>query len=295
MDNQMIFYGTGAAEGVPNPFCRCFLCEHARRQGGRDRRRRSMLRVGRSLCIDMGPDTVAAAMDFGDLHDLAHVLITHTHEDHFYYALAETRALAKPVPEAPLHCYLTGPAYDVLAGYFGNRSIYGGRLQTLVDRGIVAYHRLEYLQQAPVGETTVIPFKGNHPGHMGEMAANYLLQTGGETIYYGVDTGYYLEETFEALRGRHVDILISECTRGNEISKGPQPARHLHFDAALSVFQRLFDADVIDEKTRIYLTHLNHKHTATHEQMEQLAANAVFPCRIEIAYDGMRVVLDGCR
>ena len=52
----MKFYGTGAAEGIPNPFCGCYLCEYARKHGGKDVRTRSMFRLTPNICIDMGPD-----------------------------------------------------------------------------------------------------------------------------------------------------------------------------------------------------------------------------------------------
>ena len=32
----MIFLGTGASEGIPNPFCRCRICETARKMGGKE-------------------------------------------------------------------------------------------------------------------------------------------------------------------------------------------------------------------------------------------------------------------
>ena len=34
-----------------------------------------------------------------------------------------------------------------------------------------------------------------------------------KVLYYGTDTGYYLPETVKYLAGRHIDILITECTR----------------------------------------------------------------------------------
>ena len=34
MTDTGIFYGTGAAEGVPSPFCDCPMCNYAREHGG---------------------------------------------------------------------------------------------------------------------------------------------------------------------------------------------------------------------------------------------------------------------
>ena len=47
-----MFYGTGAAEGIPDPFCRCPVCENARKKGGKEIRHRTMFRVNEELCIE---------------------------------------------------------------------------------------------------------------------------------------------------------------------------------------------------------------------------------------------------
>ena len=53
---RAMFYGTGAAEGIPDPFCTCYLCQYARDHGGKDVRTRSMFRVDPTMVIDMGAD-----------------------------------------------------------------------------------------------------------------------------------------------------------------------------------------------------------------------------------------------
>ena len=91
MNNNLVFYGTGAAEAIPSPFCSCRVCRFAREHGGREERARSMLRVSDELSLDLGPDAVLRAMRFGDLTKLRHVLVTHTHLDHFSYDMMEVR------------------------------------------------------------------------------------------------------------------------------------------------------------------------------------------------------------
>ena len=82
-EKMMLFLGTGAAEGIPTPFCRCRVCENARKKGGKEVRMRSGFRVSRELLIDFGPDLFAGCVKTGtDLYDLKYLLITHTHEDH---------------------------------------------------------------------------------------------------------------------------------------------------------------------------------------------------------------------
>ena len=48
-EKMMLFLGTGAAEGIPTPFCRCRVCENARKKGGKEVRMRSGFRVSRAF------------------------------------------------------------------------------------------------------------------------------------------------------------------------------------------------------------------------------------------------------
>lgn len=64
---RAMFYGTGAAEGIPDPFCTCYLCQYARDHGGKDVRTRSMFRVDPTMVIDMGADAYTQANRYGGL------------------------------------------------------------------------------------------------------------------------------------------------------------------------------------------------------------------------------------
>ena len=62
MNSNLVFYGTGAAEAIPSPFCSCRVCQFARERGGREERARSMFRVNEELSVDLGPDAVLRAI-----------------------------------------------------------------------------------------------------------------------------------------------------------------------------------------------------------------------------------------
>ena len=94
MTDTGIFYGTGAAEGVPSPFCDCPMCNYAREHGGKDVRKRSCFRLGRNIMIDMGPDIFTQALQYGSMCDIEHVLITHTHDDHFDFTALGLMSMA---------------------------------------------------------------------------------------------------------------------------------------------------------------------------------------------------------
>lgn len=284
----MKFYGTSAAEAIPNPFCDCFLCNHARKAGGKDIRTRSMFRLSEQIAIDLGADSLMQAIAYGDFRNLEHVLITHSHEDHFAYMMMGVRKMATHRKETPL--ILTDKAYDIIDFYRNNTPILKGSVKELEENNIIQFKKLEFYQEYQVGNVKVIPFKGNHFGNMDENAANYLItMDDGKILFYGLDTGYYLEETFEKLKNYKFDYFISECTFGNAPDRPEKPHGHLDIPSCMLVFKRLLEQGTINENTKIYLTHINHCHTATHQDMVDYFTKTDFPCEIQVAYDGMEI------
>lgn len=290
MNKDLIFYGTSAAEGIPDPFCQCYLCENARKKGGRDVRTRSMFRINEAVCLDLGADSFLQAMRYGDFIHLEHVLVTHTHEDHFAYMMMGVRKMATHRIDKPLHYYLTDDAYKIVDFYRSHTPILKGSVRELEEAGIISFHRQEFQVPFEVDGMEITAFRGNHFGNMDENCANYLIRRqDGKTLFYGLDTGYYLEEVFEQLKHQHIDCLISECTFGNAADRGEKPHGHLDIASCLKVFRRLWEQGTIDSSTVIYLTHINHCHTADHEQMQRIFDEAIFPVPITVAFDGMQI------
>ncbi len=96
------FLGTGAAEGIPNAFCRCVNCEAARRASGPSVRKRSAALVGDDLLVDLGPDIMTAAQAHGcPLTEVRYCLQTHPHSDHLDLSHLLNRSPAYGVPDAP--------------------------------------------------------------------------------------------------------------------------------------------------------------------------------------------------
>lgn len=289
--NKGIFYGTGAAEGIPNPFCGCYLCEYARTHGGKDIRTRSMFRVSEKVMIDMGADSFVQAAKYGDFKNLEHVLITHTHEDHFAYMMLSVRKMATHRPVKTLHFYFTDRAYELVGLMRENRAFMKGALPQMEADGIVEFHRLNYGETYEVDDCKVIPLKGHHFGNMQEKCANYLIMLpDGKRLYYGLDTGAYEEETLDCLKKEKLDILISECTYGNVEDTYPDPG-HLSLTTCVKMIEKLRAQGSLKEECRIYLTHINHVHTAYHEKLQELVDQYRLPYPCTVAYDGMEIDL----
>lgn len=287
MDHSLKFYGTGAAEAIPCPFCSCRVCQNAREAGGREVRRRAMFRISEEMCIDLGPDTVDQAIRLGDLTRLRHVLITHTHLDHLAYGVMEVRKMAYERGDWPLNYYLTDKAFEVVER-FSSDSLIREETESLL-LGTIRFHRLTYGETAEIAGVGVTPLRGNHRGQVGENSANYLLRLpDGKTLYYGLDTGWYLPETLQALSGIELDYLISECTFGLTPGRGEQPDGHLDAFACERLFHLLARQGTLTEKSRVYLTHINH-YTSTGAELEAWLNSRRFPCPVILAYDGLQI------
>lgn len=290
MGNAM-FYGTGAAEGIPDPFCSCYLCEYARQHGGKDVRTRSMFRVDPTMVIDMGADAYTQANRFGDLKQLTDVLITHTHEDHFCFMMMNVWNMATHRSVPCLHYYFVDKGYDIVKVMRENPAFIKGNLLKLEEKGILQCHRLDFFQTYTIGGKKVTPLKGHHWGNMDDQSANFLVEMpDGVVLYYGCDTGKYEPETLEYLKSVKIDVLISECTNGDGEDAMPDPT-HLSYTTALATIQQLREMGTLNDNSRVYLTHINHLHTAYHDRLQTMWNNAGLPNPCTVAWDGLEIEL----
>ena len=56
------FLGTGASEGIPSMYCKCAVCENARKVGGKEIKARMGVLIDEDLLIDFSPDMFFFAM-----------------------------------------------------------------------------------------------------------------------------------------------------------------------------------------------------------------------------------------
>lgn len=82
---EFTFLGTGAAEQYPGLWCTCEYCTKARKMGGRNIRHTSSGHFAGDCLIDFPPETFTQGERYGvDLLASRLLLVTHSHEDHFY-------------------------------------------------------------------------------------------------------------------------------------------------------------------------------------------------------------------
>ena len=282
----MRFLGTGAAEMLPDPFCDCPLCRDAR-EHPEHVRLRSMLQLDRDSLIDFGPDLGAVCARYRlDLTGLRQVFVTHTHQDHFCFANAGLVHMSRTRTE-PLDIYLSEGALKSLEAVFLPAQ------QPNAGMGKAARHVQDHIRFHPVavgepfrvGAYTVTALGTTHPVSEFENAVNYLFRRDdGRKLLYACDTGYYPEGSLAILEGAQTDVLIMDATYGS--NEDANTRSHLNAWAFRDMLAIFLERKIITPGTRVFATHINHKHTFTHELYQQwFDQNAPIP--VTVARDGL--------
>lgn len=262
---DVLLLGTGAADGIPNPFCWCGTCDDARAR--EELRTPTSVLVDGRLLIDPGPEAPRQVSRLGrDLVGLRAVLAGHAHDDHLDPAILLHRSW---VTSAPLE--LAGP-----------KAVTDTARQWLDPaQTAVTFTTVTAGDRFSLAGYEVTALAANHEA-FGE-ALCYLVE-GPEvdgrrpTMLYATDTGPLPEATWQLLAGRRADLVLLEETFGPCTDKGD---KHLHFATFAATVARLRECGVADERTRVVAVHLAHHNPPLAELRTVLAG-----CGAEVLPDG---------
>lgn len=278
----MRFLGTGAGEGTPDPFCKCRVCENARRVGGKEIRARSCF-LADDVLVDPGCDyAMQCAHQRISLADIEHILISHTHGDHMNPSLIWERFVARKGREKPLNIYLSHEGMR----FFEEQYPVVGDKAWLADVNLIP---LEIGVPRQIGSWKVTPLRGRHGTKFERNSTNYLMEKPGKKMYYALDSGYFLDETFAALQAAALDVLIMECT--NPIldrSVSGKRDGHMDYFTAMDTLAELYRLGAITASTQVYFSHISPNET-THAELAAHLAALDTPYRITAAWDGMEI------
>ena len=253
------FLGTGSCESVPALFCNCPVCEELRRgiAAGEENalnsiRTRTQTMIDDEILIDFNADTYYHALKNKlNLSALGVVLLTHTHEDHFYpqdLALrCEPYAHNLKYPVLTVYCNEKGQeAYDFYADLSGE---HGGK---------VALQAVQLFKPIEWNGYRFTPLAAHHMRT--EQALLWLVEKGNARYLCGNDTGMFPEETFAFLEqmgkdGKPLSLIALDCALGD--THYPYEW-HLGVDDAAAIVTRLKAAGTITDKTHTYINHISH-------------------------------------
>ena len=102
-----------------------------------------------------------------------------------------------------------------------------------------------------------------------------------EAIVRGLapQSGLFVPETMAALKGRHLDFVMLDCTCGDEA----EGTNHMGFSDDVIMRDRLRENGNVDDSTKLVITHFSHNGHLLHEELEKLAN----PEGFDVAYDGV--------
>ena len=285
----MIFLGTGASEAIPNPFCECEVCRKALASDDpREKRGRSAFSIDEQNLIDFGPDVINAAGRFGlSMAHLRNLFYTHFHSDHCDFVNWENPRMSV-TPPPHFRVFLSEPA---LTGVKVFRDLILSYPSKDYERDIRFYEQtMEFIpvrlyEPFAVDDMTVSAVRGIHSGRfVNEIVLNYLFERNGRRFLYAADTGPYNEENYEFLKGKTLDILVTECSFG----KSAPEKNHQTCDSIMQMVDRFRKDGVVSDRTEIWLTHIGHKGGLNHTELQQKMREMVGP-QISVAYDGLRL------
>lgn len=238
--------GTGAADGWPNPFCRCDSCLWSRKVK-RIRTPTSVLIDGRVL-IDPGPEAPRQAIRANtDLADVELVLVSHVHSDHFdpRFLLYRSWVSEKPIT-------LVGPTQVIAECEHWLEP--NQTTVTLVE--VSAGDRLERQGY----QVTVLPARHSALGE----AVLFLIEDGRKRIIYACDTGPWADGFIDIVAKQQIDLLVLEETFGFRTDLARD--QHLDINSFEKCVQELRNMNVIHNGTKIVAAHLSHHNPIDFEE-----------------------------
>lgn len=274
---EIQYLGTASAEGLPALFCSCEICKRAREAKGKELRTRTQALVDKKILIDLPPDTYMHSLKYSlELGQVRHLLITHSHMDHFF-----------PVELIHRHEHFGHYAEGILQVYGNEAAEKAFYDAVLIDRfrvhpldDAVRFVRIEPFADFMADGYHMIPIPADHDRR--ETCFIYVIEKDGKRLLYGHDTGMNLsQEAWDCIFGRTYDLISLDATMGKNHSEG----YHMGLPDVLEVVRRLKEQGCIRPDTVKVINHFSHNGKMTHEELEIFAEEH----GLTAAYDGMKV------
>lgn len=264
--------GSGSSEGTPTIYCTCPVCANARKFGGKEVRRRTSFMIDEDMLIDFSPDLTALSGEGLDLTGIEHILVTHSHSDHFDIETMLYRSEYNVIggPKKDLHVY-------------GNEAVVEAINSRLAEHPYildVEAHLMKYEQTVQIGKYSVTALRSNHVTT--ENCLAYLISDGGKYYLHMTDSAFPDNDIFEYLRIHKIKLalVVLDCTCGDTDLAF---YGHMNLRQNVRVREHLERIGAIDSSSLVIATHVAHCSGQTHEAFSINAARF----GIGVAYDGL--------
>ncbi len=269
---KITFLGTAAAEGFPAVFCCCAYCQEARRLGGKNIRTRSQALINDDLLVDLPADTYSHFLNNQIEADrIPNLLITHSHQDHFYLDELSMRqgAFAHDMRAPELKVYCNEGAYRIKQNYTG-------------EQNNVCFEMMKPYQTVQFGNYTVTALPARH--YEGDGALIYIIQDD-KTMLYAHDTGFFFDEVFDYIKNSGVvfDLITWDCC--NVDIPISDEGTHMGLENIQRAIERLKQMGAVHKDTVHVINHFSHNANPLQHVLEQRVATEGY----RVAYDGYSV------
>lgn len=269
-------YGTAAAEGVPALFCNCRVCQNATKTGGKEIRTRSQSLINDSILIDFPGDTFLHKVYHGlSLNDLKHLVVTHSHHDHFFGEDLMMRMSGYGNDlEFPMNVY----GNDVVKSMFERAQ----NLEGFTDEKRLTYTEIFEYEPLKLEDVTITPLLADHA--LNEKCYILDIEHDGKRILYGHDTGFFPDSVWDFFKKQNLryDMVLLDCTHQDVRVK----RNHMSFHDNIKVKDQMIALNYADEMTQFVVTHFSHNGGYTHAETVEWADKNGFIC----AYDGIEFI-----
>lgn len=249
---SMVFLGTGAADSSP------LLETEFSDRFDRDTRRCSSLLIDGHILVDCGPH-VPSALKISGISPAAidTLLITHNHRDHYDPRTVELLA------RGGLDIYCAAGTDPICPS--------GANITELQNCGVFTF-----------GGMSVQALPANHC----PFAVHYLFERDGKSVFYGCDGAWLLRDSYYALRGKKLDMMILDATVG-DYEGDWRMAEHNSVPMIRLMLKSFANFDITRPDTRLVLSHMS-RALYGGKSHAQVAA-ALEPEGFTVAFDGLRL------
>lgn len=279
---KLKYYGTGGGAGIPEIFCDCRVCRHAREVGGKEIRTRSQAVIDDKISLDFSVDTYLHTAFYGlDMRRIHNVVITHAHYDHFL----TQDIFSRPQGYGTLNVYATPASATKMCETIETfEKAYAEGRKVRTSDFEAKYHPIEVGVPFEIDEYRFTPLKAHHA--QGVQSVMYVIDNLKEDkhILWAHDTGPFYTSAWDWLKTyEHVfDFVSLDCTlgRGELIT-----AAHMDIEGCYETKEKLRSMGLLDDHTKVYLSHIGHLPNRTHEELTAEAAEL----GMTPAFDGLTV------
>lgn len=273
---KISFFGTAAAEGFPALFCNCKYCAEARKRRGKNLRQRSQSLINDDLLIDISADTMSHFQQYDVRGDkIKYLLITHSHEDHFYPHEIRLRG----------SCYAHDMEADKL-NIIAPQAVFERmvtEMATMMDKSTAEHlelHLAKPYETIKFDDYEITPLRARHA--FSEVAVIYVIKQGEKSILYAHDTGYFYDDVLKYIEDNKLrfDLVTLDCTYAHLDTD--RENGHMGLNTNGEIIEALRSIGAVDENTQLFVNHFSHNGNPLHEELSESAAK--IGC--EVAFDG---------